>query len=138
MFERVLEPARDAVGSSQCSGSGYILRRSALQDIGGWPLADVGEDILCSFMLIAAGWRTKFIRDELQFGLEPGSMYTLIKQKIRWVRIPSPVCMLRTTNTSISPMETYCWQKEPSEWHLDTKVIQETDKAEDSQVPWLL
>jgi cellulose synthase/poly-beta-1,6-N-acetylglucosamine synthase-like glycosyltransferase len=86
-FSQILEPNRDYFDASQCAGSGYVMRRSALDTIGGWPLANVGEDILCSYALQEQGWKTKFIPDQLQFGLAPGSFHAFIKQRIRWVRI---------------------------------------------------
>lgn len=84
-FSQILEPARDVYGCSQCSGSGYLMRRSALDSIGGWPLANIGEDVLCSFMLQERGWRTKYIPDQVQFGLAPESFQSYISQRIRWV-----------------------------------------------------
>lgn len=45
----------DSIGCSHCFGSGYIIRRAALDDIGGWPRVQVGEDIFCSYMLAGHG-----------------------------------------------------------------------------------
>ncbi|KAL8887471.1 MAG: hypothetical protein Q9192_006321 [Flavoplaca navasiana] len=44
IFARVLEPLRDRLGGASCTGSGYVLRRKAVDDIGGLPLMDVGEE----------------------------------------------------------------------------------------------
>lgn len=84
-YSQILEPFRDSLGSSQCAGSGYIMRRHALDTIGGWPLANIGEDIVCSNMLQEQGWSTKYIPDQLQFGLAPDSFHAYISQRIRWV-----------------------------------------------------
>jgi cellulose synthase/poly-beta-1,6-N-acetylglucosamine synthase-like glycosyltransferase len=54
-YSQLLEPTRNFFGYSQCSGSGYLMRRTALESIGGWPLANIGEDILCSYMLQEQG-----------------------------------------------------------------------------------
>jgi cellulose synthase/poly-beta-1,6-N-acetylglucosamine synthase-like glycosyltransferase len=85
VYAQILEPFRDFFGCSQCSGSGYVMRRSALDSIGGWPLANIGEDIMCSNMLQNQGWKTKYIPDQLQFGLAPDSFHSYINQRIRWV-----------------------------------------------------
>jgi cellulose synthase/poly-beta-1,6-N-acetylglucosamine synthase-like glycosyltransferase len=84
-FSQISEPSRGFFDCSQCAGSGYIMRRRALDTIGGWPLANVGEDIICSTMLQEQGWKTQFIPDQLQFGLVPDSFHSYINQRIRWV-----------------------------------------------------
>ena len=68
-----------------CTGSGFVVRRTAVEDIGGWPLVEAGEDSMCSAMLGSAGWKTAFVRDELQSGLAPESFAAHVKQLIRWV-----------------------------------------------------
>jgi hypothetical protein len=85
VYAQILEPSRDFFGCSQCSGSGYVMRRCALESIGGWPRANIGEDIMCSNMLQEQGWKTKYIPDQLQFGLAPDSFHGYINQRSRWV-----------------------------------------------------
>jgi cellulose synthase/poly-beta-1,6-N-acetylglucosamine synthase-like glycosyltransferase len=85
VYAQILEPSRDFFGCSQCSGSGYVMRRFALDTIGGWPLANIGEDVICSNMLQDQGWKTKYIPDQLQFGLAPDSFHSCVNQRIRWV-----------------------------------------------------
>lgn len=69
-----------------CTGTGYVARRKALEDIGGWPLAQAGEDYMCSVLLGDAGWGIAFVRENLQYGLCPESLRALIKQRMRWVK----------------------------------------------------
>ena len=73
-----------------CTGSGYVVRRSALTEIGGWPLAEAGEDFMCSTLLGDAGWKIAFVRENLQIGLAPSSLLGLLKQRMRWVRLSRP------------------------------------------------
>lgn len=68
-----------------CTGSGYVARRSAIADIGGWPQVEAGEDFMCSALLSDKGWKVAFIRENLQFGLAPSSLNSHIKQRMRWV-----------------------------------------------------
>ncbi|KAH9908884.1 nucleotide-diphospho-sugar transferase [Xylariomycetidae sp. FL2044] len=84
LFQRIQEPIRDRFGSSQCSGSGYVMRRAAIDSIGGWPRANVGEDLVCTLMLNKAGWDTGYIAEELQYGLAPDSFHSYISQRLRW------------------------------------------------------
>lgn len=68
-----------------CTGSGFVVRRSALEDIGGWPQAVAGEDVMCSTVLSSKGWKVAFIREDLQLGLAPNSLRSHIRQRMRWV-----------------------------------------------------
>jgi cellulose synthase/poly-beta-1,6-N-acetylglucosamine synthase-like glycosyltransferase len=85
MFFTVQEVLNDYFDSSMCTGTGYVARRKALEDIGGWPLAEAGEDYMCSVLLGDAGWGIAFVRENLQYGLCPESLRALIKQRMRWV-----------------------------------------------------
>ncbi|KAL8726065.1 MAG: hypothetical protein Q9166_006944 [cf. Caloplaca sp. 2 TL-2023] len=92
----VLEPLNDRLGAAMCTGSGYVVRRSALEDIGGWPLAETGEDYMCSAILGNAGWKVAFIREKLQWGLAPDSLRAMVKQRMRWVNNPPNPTLLFT------------------------------------------
>jgi cellulose synthase/poly-beta-1,6-N-acetylglucosamine synthase-like glycosyltransferase len=85
VFAQILEPLRDRFGCSQCCGSGFVMRREALDSIGGWPLCNVGEDVICSFALMDAGWRTAHVNERLQSGVVAGSFHAYVAQRIRWV-----------------------------------------------------
>lgn len=85
VFAQILEPLRDRFGCSQCCGSGFVMRRAALDSIGGWPLCNVNEDVVCSFTLMGAGWRTAHVNEQLQSGVAAGSFHAYVVQRIRWV-----------------------------------------------------
>lgn len=87
VVQQILEPVRDRIGCSMCHGSGYVMRREAVNAIGGWPLVNVGEDVLCSYQLHRAGWQTAFIEDKIQFGTVPGSFHAYVAQRMRWVSL---------------------------------------------------
>ena len=61
IYFTVQEALNDRLGASMCTGSGYVARRSAIESIGGWPLAVSGEDYLCSTMLSDKGWGIAFV-----------------------------------------------------------------------------
>lgn len=88
MYFTLQEPLNDRLDASICTGTGYVVKRKALEDIGGWPLAETGEDFMCSSMLNDHGWKIAFVRERLQSGLAPNSLQGLIKQRMRWVRLP--------------------------------------------------
>lgn len=84
-FIHISEPIKDAVGVSWCTGSGYIARRSALNDIGQIPIGSVAEDVLTSTLLLGDGWRTCYVHEPLQHGTVPDDFGGHIKQRTRWV-----------------------------------------------------
>ena len=67
-----------------CTGSGFIVRREVITGLGGWASNSVVEDIMCSNMLLAAGWKSVFVNEELQTGLIPDTLQGYLKQRMRW------------------------------------------------------
>ena len=61
IYFSIQEALNDRLGAAMCTGSGYVARRSAIESIGGWPLADCGEDYMCSTMLSDQGWGIAFV-----------------------------------------------------------------------------
>ncbi|KAF2085970.1 glycosyltransferase family 2 protein [Saccharata proteae CBS 121410] len=83
-FIHVMEPTKDASGVAWCTGSGYAIRRSALESIGGWPTGSLAEDVCTSSMLLGAGWKTAYCHEPLQFGTVPDTITGHLKQRTRW------------------------------------------------------
>ncbi|KIW43641.1 uncharacterized protein PV06_04725 [Exophiala oligosperma] len=65
-FVHISEPIKDSLGVAWCTGSGYVLRRAALN------------------MLLGSGWNTAFVHEPLQFGTVPDSLTSHLKQRTRW------------------------------------------------------
>jgi cellulose synthase/poly-beta-1,6-N-acetylglucosamine synthase-like glycosyltransferase len=83
-FVHVMEPIKDANAVAWCTGSGYAIRRVALESIGGWPTGSLAEDVCTSSMLLGLGWRTAFVHEPLQFGTVPDTFTGHLKQRTRW------------------------------------------------------
>ncbi|CAF9912566.1 hypothetical protein IMSHALPRED_000350 [Imshaugia aleurites] len=83
-FFGILEGVKDSIGAAWCTGSGYAIRRCALDQIGGFPTGSVAEDVFCSNLLLGAGWKTCFVNEALQYGTVPDSFSGHIKQRARW------------------------------------------------------
>ncbi|KAF4625484.1 hypothetical protein G7Y89_g12682 [Cudoniella acicularis] len=83
-FVHVMEPTKDANGVAWCTGSGYAIRRSALESIGGWPVGSLAEDTFTSSLLLGSGWRTAFCHEGLQYGTVPDTFTGHLKQRTRW------------------------------------------------------
>ena len=80
----VLEGIKDSLGVAWCTGSGYVLRREALEEIGWFPLGSLAEDVATSTLMLGKGWKTAFVHEPLQFGTVPDSFGSHLKQRTRW------------------------------------------------------
>ncbi|OLN89014.1 Cellulose synthase 2 [Colletotrichum chlorophyti] len=74
----------DLAGVGFNLGSGWVMRREAVEDIGGFPTEVLTEDITSSMMAMAEGWKTVYVPEALQWGLVPDSYAAHIKQITRW------------------------------------------------------
>lgn len=83
-FVHISEPVKDAAGVAWCTGSGYAIRRAAIDGIGGFPTGSLAEDVCCSSVLLGAGWKTAYVHEPLQYGTVPESFGGHIKQRTRW------------------------------------------------------
>lgn len=83
----VLEPVKDNLGVAWCTGSGYAIRRKALDEIGGFPIGSLAEDVCSSSVLLGAGWKTAYVHEPLQWGTVPETLTGHLKQRTRWVRL---------------------------------------------------
>jgi len=83
-FVHISEPVKDALGVAWCTGSGYVMRRDALDSIGNFPLGSLAEDVCTSSMFLGAGWNTAFVHEPLQYGTVPDSFTGHLKQRTRW------------------------------------------------------
>jgi Glycosyl transferase family group 2 len=84
-FVHITEPIKDTLGAAWCTGSGYVCRRTALDDIGGIPVGGIAEDVATSNLFIGKGWITAYVHEPLQFGTVPDDFSSHLKQRTRWV-----------------------------------------------------
>ncbi|KAH9886194.1 nucleotide-diphospho-sugar transferase [Xylariomycetidae sp. FL2044] len=83
-FWSVNDIYRDLLASACNTGSGFLLRREAILDIGGFPAPSILEDIYSSMLMMSKGWKTAYLAEALQYGLVPSSYLGSIKQFTRW------------------------------------------------------
>ena len=78
-----IEPLKNATNSAWCSGTGFVVRRDALDGIGGIPEISMSEDIMTSIYLSAAGWSIVYVHEDVQWGLAPSTIRSHVKQHKR-------------------------------------------------------
>jgi cellulose synthase/poly-beta-1,6-N-acetylglucosamine synthase-like glycosyltransferase len=84
MFYRCVQPGKNGRNASFYVGTSAVLRRAALDDVGGFATGTVTEDIHTSLRIHAQGWRSVFIPEPLAFGLEAQSLKEFYGQRRRW------------------------------------------------------
>ncbi|MBQ8459358.1 glycosyltransferase family 2 protein [bacterium] len=85
-MDTYLQVSRDSVkGAVELRGNGELIKRTALEDIGGWNNYTITDDLDMSTRLHIKGWDVRFCVDTAVY--EEGIMYLfpLYKQRRRWL-----------------------------------------------------
>ncbi len=67
-------------------GTNYVIRRQALETVGGWDEQALTEDAELTIRLYEAGYRVKFLPYAVTWEQEPETLATWWRQRNRWVR----------------------------------------------------
>lgn len=85
LYDGIIE-GRGALRRAPCYGSNFAIRRSALEEAGGWDEMDLTEDVSTSFHVHARGWASLYLRRLYAMGLTPPTLDTYWKQQLRWAQ----------------------------------------------------
>jgi cellulose synthase (UDP-forming) len=86
LFHRLVQDGNDLWNASFFCGSCAVLRRAALDEIGGVAVETVTEDAHTALRLQRRGWHTAYINVPQAAGLATESLAAHIGQRIRWAR----------------------------------------------------
>ena len=86
LFYGLIQPANDLWNAAFFCGSCAVLRRSALEAIGGIAVETVTEDAHTALRLHRAGYRSAYLRIPQAAGLATETLSAHIGQRIRWAR----------------------------------------------------
>jgi cellulose synthase (UDP-forming) len=84
IFYSLIQPGRDYWIASFFCGSCGIIRRAALESIGGFASQTIIEDMETTMQLHAHGWNSAYHRETVAYGLAPGSADAYHVQRLRW------------------------------------------------------
>ncbi len=101
LFYGVLQDGNDLWNATFFCGSCAVLRRSALDDIGGIATETVTEDAHTSLRMQIHRWNTAYINIPQAAGLATESLASHVGQRIRWAR--GMIQILRTDNPVFAP-----------------------------------
>src|ERR1700728_2622535 len=96
LFYGIVQDGNDFWNATFFCGSCAVLRRSALDEIGGIAVETVTEDAHTSLRMQMNGWNTAYINIPQAAGLATERLSGHVKQRIRWAR--GMVQILRTDN----------------------------------------
>lgn len=86
VFYRQIQPIKDAAGSVVCAGTSFVVRRTALEEIGGFVTESLSEDYFTGIQLSAVGYRLVYLNEKLSAGLAADNIAAHATQRIRWAR----------------------------------------------------
>ncbi|UPY37750.1 UDP-forming cellulose synthase catalytic subunit [Sediminicoccus sp. KRV36] len=111
LFYGAIQPGSDLWNASFFCGSCAVIRREALEEVGGVPHVTVTEDCHCALKMQQRGWHTAYIRIPLAAGLATERLALHIGQRLRWAR--GMLQIMRTENTLFAPglkwMQRFCY-----------------------------
>lgn len=86
LFFGCIGRGKATLGAMFCCGTNVVFRRSALDEVGGFPEQSVTEDFELSLVLQERGWKTAYVPEVLVQGLGPLDMSSYVSQQLRWAR----------------------------------------------------
>ena len=84
LFYRVVQKGLDTWNTSFFCGSGALVRRTAIEEIGGFSTDSITEDASTSVKLHQRGWRSVYLSRPMVAGLQPETISGFLVQRIRW------------------------------------------------------
>lgn len=96
VFYDAILPGKDRWNAVFWCGSTAIIRRKALEEIGGVDTRTVTEDMHTTVSLHARGWKSVYHNEELAVGIAPDDLEAFLVQRLRWAQ--GAVQILRSDN----------------------------------------
>ncbi|MEQ8384935.1 MAG: glycosyltransferase [Coleofasciculus sp. A1-SPW-01] len=75
---------RDVTNSVLCCGTSYVVRRMALEEVGGYNTICLAEDSPTSTTMLTLGWRLIYLNEVLSMGESTRTYVDFLKQRTRW------------------------------------------------------
>lgn len=95
MFYSVTQAGLDKWNGSFFCGSAALLRRTALDEAGGFSGITITEDCETAFELHSRGWTSAYVDTPLIAGLQPDTLADFIGQRSRWCQGMFQILLLK-------------------------------------------
>jgi cellulose synthase (UDP-forming) len=86
LFFRVIQPGKNYSNSAFWCGSPSVVRRTAINSVGGVATETITEDIHTTVRLHSRGWKTLFVNEPLAYGIAPQTIRAFLLQRLRWAQ----------------------------------------------------
>ncbi|MGZ4958769.1 MAG: UDP-forming cellulose synthase catalytic subunit [Methylomonas sp.] len=86
MFYGAIQLGLDFWQASFFCGSAAVLRREAINEVGGFKGKTITEDSETALMLHSKGWKSHYVMRPLISGLQPETFSSFMVQRIRWAQ----------------------------------------------------
>ena len=86
LFYRVIQPGKNRWNAAFWCGSPSVVRRAALESVGGVATESLTEDLLTTIRLHRRGWRTVYHDEVLAVGIAPQTLEAFSVQRRRWAQ----------------------------------------------------
>jgi cellulose synthase (UDP-forming) len=95
MFYALVQKGLDKWNAAFFCGSAALLRRQALEEVGGFHGSSVTEDVESALELHSRGWNSLYVDKPMIAGLQPETFASFIGQRSRWCRGMVQILMLK-------------------------------------------
>ncbi|MCW2285475.1 cellulose synthase (UDP-forming) [Rhodoblastus acidophilus] len=118
MFYSTTQRGLDKWNGSFFCGSAALLRRSALEEAGGFSGVTITEDCETAFHLHGRGWTSVFVDKPLIAGLQPETFSSFIGQRSRWCQGMIQLMLLKNPffAKGLAPMQRLAYLSSMTFW----------------------
>ncbi|NEQ40060.1 MAG: glycosyltransferase [Okeania sp. SIO3I5] len=85
-FYRQIQPMKDGADGVLCAGTSFLVRRKALESVGGFVTESICEDCFTGVLLSAKGYQSVYLEEKLSAGLAAENISCYATQRLRWAR----------------------------------------------------
>jgi cellulose synthase (UDP-forming) len=86
LFFGAIAKGKDRTNSMFMCGTNMVIRRAAIEKVGGMAEDNIAEDFLTALFIHQKGWKSVYVPEVLSEGLAPQDLLSYFKQQHRWAR----------------------------------------------------
>ena len=118
MFYGRIHPGLDRWGGAFFCGSAAVLRRKALDSVGGFAGETITEDAETALEIHSKGWRSLYLDRAMIAGLQPETFASFIQQRGRWASGMMQMFMLKNPlfRKGLRPLQRLCYINSMAFW----------------------